>query len=148
MSAVFGSARAYPVAMFRSVGALGGDAIAIVVFVAIGLAQHGEPLSLANLLWVAWPFIAGMLLGHLAIRSWRRPFGIWPQGVFIWAITVVAGMALRTLLAMGTAPAFVAVTAVVTAVLMLGWRAVALYVTRAERTHRSAADSSTNGSNA
>ncbi len=82
---------------------------------------------------MSWPFVLGMLLGHLAIRSWRRPFGLWPQGVFIWAITIVAAMAIRTLFGAGTEPSFVIVTAVVLAVFMLGWRAVASFVTRRER---------------
>lgn len=118
--------------MFRPVAALLGDIACVLIFVAIGLASHGEPLSGVNLAWVAWPFLTGLLLGHLAIRAWRHPFGIWPQGVFVWAITVSGGMALRTLVGDGTATAFILVTTGVTAVLLLGWRAVASYLTRQE----------------
>lgn len=120
--------------MFRPVAALLGDIVAVIVFVAIGLTSHGQALTGANLAWVAWPFLVGLLLGHLAIRAWRRPFAIWPQGVFVWAITVAGGMALRTLVGEGTATAFILVTVGVTALLLLGWRAVASYLTRHERT--------------
>jgi hypothetical protein len=120
--------------MFRSLGALVGDLLVVLLFVAVGLVQHGTTLTTQNLALVGWHFAAGVLLGHLAIRAWRAPFRLWPHGVFVWAITLATSMALRTLFAAGTEVSFVIVTAVVTAVGMLGWRAVALYVTRGERT--------------
>ena len=119
--------------MFRSLGALVGDPLVVLLFVAIGVVQHGTPLTSQNLFLVGWPFALGVLLGHLAIRAWRAPFRIWPHGVFVWAITLAATMALRTLFSAGTEVSFVIVTAVVTAVGMLGWRAVALFLTRGER---------------
>ncbi len=130
--------------MFRSLGALVGDLLVVLLFVASGLVQHGEPLTTQNLVLVGWPFAAGALLGHLAIRAWRAPFRLWPHGVFVWAITVAAGMALRTLLGGTTAVSFVIVAALVTAVGMLGWRAIAMYMTRGERAvARPAADGGT-----
>lgn len=119
--------------MFRSLGALVGDLLVVLLFVAMGLVQHGTALTTQNIVLVGWHFAAGVLLGHLAIRAWRAPFSIWPHGVFVWAITLATAMALRTLFSAGTEVSFVIVTAVVTAVGMLGWRALALYVTRAER---------------
>lgn len=119
--------------MFRSLGALVGDVLAVLVFVIVGLFQHGQELSATSMFAVGWPFLVGVLLGHLAVRSWHHPFRLWPHGVLIWAITVVACMAIRTLFSAGTETSFVVVTAVVTGVLMLGWRALALYLTRGER---------------
>lgn len=119
--------------MFRSLGALMGDLLVVILFVAVGMIQHGTPLTSQNLILVGWPFVVGLLLGHLAIRSWKAPFSLWPHGVFVWAITVVAAMALRTLLGQGTETSFVIVTAAVTGVLMLGWRGLAMYLTRSER---------------
>lgn len=124
---------AYPGRVMRAVGSLVADALAVLVFVAIGLLQHGIGLTSTSIGLVAWPFVLGMLLGHLAIRSWRAPFALWPQGVFVWAITVVTAMAIRTLFGAGTETSFVIVTAIVLAVLMLGWRAIASFVTRHER---------------
>lgn len=117
----------------RAVGSLVTDALAVLLFVAIGLLQHGIGLTGSSLGLVAWPFLIGMLLGHLAIRSWRSPFSIWPHGVFVWAITIVAAMAIRTLFGAGTEVSFIIVTAVVLGVFMLGWRAIARVVTRRER---------------
>ena len=119
--------------MFRSLGALVGDLLIVLLFVAMGLVQHGTPLTTQNIVLVGWHFALGVLLGHLAIRAWRAPFRIWPHGVFVWAITLATAMALRTLFSAGTEMSFVIVTAAVTAVGMLGWRAVAQYLTRGER---------------
>ncbi|WP_010535206.1 DUF3054 domain-containing protein [Brachybacterium squillarum] len=119
--------------MFRSLGALVADVLAVLIFVAIGLYQHGDALSTTNIVIVAWPFATGLLLGHLAIRAWRFPFRIWPHGVFVWAITLVTAMAIRTLFQAGTEVSFVIVTAITLAVLMLGWRSLALLATRGER---------------
>lgn len=131
--------------MFRSLGALVGDLLIVLLFVAIGFLQHSTPLTTQNIVLVGWPFAAGVLLGHLAIRAWNAPFRIWPHGVFVWAITLAAGMALRTLFSAGTEVSFVIVTAVVLAVGMLGWRAVASFLTRGERAAKapSAADPAT-----
>lgn len=131
--------------MFRSLGALVGDLLVVLLFVAIGFVQHGTPLTSQNIVLVGWHFAVGVLLGHLAIRAWNAPFRIWPHGVFVWAITLAAGMALRTLFSAGTEVSFVIVTAVVLAVGMLGWRAVASFLTRGERAAKapSAADPAT-----
>lgn len=119
--------------MFRSLGALVGDLLVVILFVAIGVVQHGTPLTTGNIFLVGWPFALGVLLGHLAIRAWRAPFRIWPHGVFVWGITLAAGMAVRTLFGAGTEVSFVIVTAVVTAIGMLGWRAIAQFLTRGEQ---------------
>nr|WP_246482855.1 DUF3054 domain-containing protein [Brachybacterium halotolerans] len=110
-----------------------GDVLAVVLFVAIGLLQHGYDISTQNLVLVGWPFAAALLVGHLAAQTWRAPFRIWPQGVFVWAITIVGAMAVRTLMQAGTEVSFVIVTSIVLGVLMLGWRAVATFLTRGER---------------
>ncbi|HIY22774.1 MAG TPA: DUF3054 domain-containing protein [Candidatus Brachybacterium merdigallinarum] len=119
--------------MFRSLGALVGDLLVVILFVAAGFLQHGTPLTSENIFLVGWPFAAGLLLGHLVIRSWRAPFRLLPHGVLIWAIMIATGMAVRTLFGAGTETSFVLVTAGVTGVLMLGWRALALFLTRHER---------------
>ncbi|MCW1804396.1 DUF3054 domain-containing protein [Brachybacterium squillarum] len=119
--------------MFRSFGALVADLLVILLFVAIGLFQHDLSLSMENIAQVGWPYALGTLLGHLVLRAWRHPFRLWPHGVLIWAITIVTAMAVRTLFGAGTEVSFVIVSAVFTGVLMLGWRAVALWATRAER---------------
>lgn len=127
--------------MFRYLGALVGDLLVVLLFVAVGFMQHSTPLTTQNLFLVGWPFAVGVLLGHLAIRAWRAPFRIWPHGIFVWAITLATGMAVRTLFSAGTEVSFIIVTAAVTAVGMLGWRAVAQFLTRDERRTPAAASS-------
>lgn len=129
----------YPGAVTRSLISLVADILAILVFVVIGLLQHAGSLALASVLFVAWPFALGLLMGHLAIRSWRAPLAVWPHGVLIWAITVAGGMAIRTLFGAGTEPSFVIVTAAVLALLMLGWRAIARLLARRSDRERSSA---------
>jgi membrane protein implicated in regulation of membrane protease activity len=119
--------------VLRFLGALIGDVLAVVLFVAIGLLQHGFDISTQNLVLVGWPFAAALIVGHLASQSWRAPFRVWPQGVFVWAITIVGAMAVRTLMQAGTEVSFVIVTAIVLGILMLGWRALASYLTRGSR---------------
>lgn len=117
----------------RAVIALVADALCVLVFVAIGLTQHHLALTGQSLVYVGWTFAVGMLLGHLSIRSWRAPFSLWPQGVFVWGLTIVTAMALRALFRQGTELSFVLVAAAVLAVMMLGWRAIASWLTRHER---------------
>jgi hypothetical protein len=118
------------VRILQSIGALIGDLLAVALFVVIGISQHGMQVDTTALLVVAFPFAVALVIGHVAAQTWRAPFRVWPQGVCIWVITVVGGMAVRTLYGLGTEPSFVAVTAIVLGVLMLGWRGAAHYLTR------------------
>lgn len=101
------------------------DVLGVLVFCAVGRRSHDEGLSLPGVATTAWPFLAGTVLGWLASRAWRRPTAIVPTGVVVWLCTVVVGMVLRKVSSAGVAASFVVVAASVTAVLLLGWRAVA-----------------------
>ncbi len=101
------------------------DVVAVVVFCAVGRRSHDEGLSLGGVATTAWPFLAGTAVGWLASRAWRRPTAVVPTGVIVWLSTVVVGMLLRKATSAGVAASFVVVAASVTAVLLLGWRAVA-----------------------
>jgi peptidoglycan/LPS O-acetylase OafA/YrhL len=104
---------------------LAGDVIAVLVFCAVGRRSHDEGLNLGGIATTAWPFLSGTLVGWLVSRAWRRPTAVAPTGVIVWLSTVVVGMLLRKVSAAGVAASFVVVAASVTAVLLLGWRAVA-----------------------
>ena len=54
------------------------DGCLVLLFVVIGRASHGEADGLAGLVSTAWPFLAGMAIGELATRSWRRPVALVP----------------------------------------------------------------------
>ena len=106
------------------------DVLLVVLFVVIGRRSHAEGLDLAGLWQTAWPFLAGLGLGWLVSVAWRRPFALWPSGVVIWAVTLVAGMLLRTVSGQGTQLAFVLVATGTLALFLLGWRAVVALVAR------------------
>ncbi len=110
--------------------ALMADVACVVVFCAIGRRSHDEGLSVAGIAETAWPFLVGTAAGWLAVRAWRRPFALTPTGVVVWGATIAVGMVLRRATSQGTAPSFVVVASLVTAALLLGWRAGARLVAR------------------
>jgi hypothetical protein len=50
---------------------------------------------------------------------------VYPTGVVVWLCTVLVGMLLRKVTAAGVAGSFILVASTVTAVSLLGWRAIA-----------------------
>jgi peptidoglycan/LPS O-acetylase OafA/YrhL len=101
------------------------DVVCVLVFCAVGRRSHDEGLNIGGVATTAWPFLAGTVAGWLVSRGWRRPTAVAPTGVIVWLCTVVVGMVLRKATSAGVAASFVVVAASVTAVLLLGWRAVA-----------------------
>ncbi|CPZ37313.1 transmembrane protein [Mycobacteroides abscessus] len=59
-----------------------------------------------------------------------RPTSITPTGIAVWVCTVLFGMVLRRLSNQGVAVSFVVVASLVTALFLLGWRAVANRVSK------------------
>jgi len=103
---------------------LGIDVVAVLIFCALGRRSHDEGVDVSGLAATAWPFLIGTALGWLLSRGWRRPTALVPTGVVVWMSTVLVGMALRAATSAGVAWSFVAVASTVTAVFLLGWRAV------------------------
>lgn len=107
------------------------DAAAVVLFVAVGRNNHeagGNPV--AETLRVAAPFLIALAVGWVVARAWQRPDAL-RTGLVIWPITVALGMVLRHwVFDRGTAASFIVVASIATAVLLLGWRLVALLVRR------------------
>jgi peptidoglycan/LPS O-acetylase OafA/YrhL len=99
------------------------DVIGVLVFCAIGRRSHDEGLSITGVATTAWPFVTGTVIGWLVSRAWQRPTAVVPTGVVVWLCTVAVGMVLRKASSAGVAASFVLVAALVTAVLLLGWRA-------------------------
>lgn len=100
------------------------DVVGVLIFCAVGRRSHDEGLNVTGVATTAWPFLTGTVVGWLASRAWRRPTAMVPTGVVVWLCTVVVGMVLRKVGSAGVAASFVVVAASVTAVLLLGWRAV------------------------
>lgn len=109
----------------RRLAWLGMDVIGVLLFCAVGRRSHDEGINLGGVAATAWPFLSGTAVGWLASRGWRRPTAVVPTGVIVWLCTVGVGMLLRKASSAGVAASFVVVAASVTAVLLLGWRAVA-----------------------
>lgn len=95
------------------------------MFCAVGRRSHAEGLSLTGVTQTAWPFLTGALAGWLLSRGWRNPTALAPTGVTVWLATVIIGMSLRKATSQGVAVSFVVVASLVTALLLLGWRAIA-----------------------
>ena len=104
---------------------LGIDVGCVLVFCALGRRSHDEGLNIAGIASTAWPFLSGTALGWLAAQAWRRPTAVYPTGVVVWLCTVVVGMLLRKATSAGVAASFIVVASSVTALLLLGWRALA-----------------------
>lgn len=102
------------------------DVVLVVAFAAIGRSSHDEGLSPGGVLATASPFLLGAAVGWLVVRARR---GSWPlevgPGITVWFSTLVVGMLLRVVVLGSVAWAFVAVAAVVLAVLLVGWRFLA-----------------------
>jgi hypothetical protein len=114
------------------------DVASVVLFVAVGRRSHdggGNPV--AEALEVSAPFLVALAVGWVIARAWQRPEAL-RTGLVVWPVTVVLGMVLRHwVFDRGTAASFVVVASIATAVLLLGWRLVAMLVRR--RTARATA---------
>ena len=108
-------------------GAAALDAGAIVVFAAVGRANHDEGilgragLGLAN---TVWPFLAGAAIGWIIAKGWTKPCAWRPTGVIVWASTLVGGMLLRVASSQGVVFSFVIVAGLVLAAFLIGWRVI------------------------
>ncbi|MFT3660857.1 MAG: DUF3054 domain-containing protein [Gordonia sp. (in: high G+C Gram-positive bacteria)] len=129
-------------------GAMALDLTAVAVFVAVGRASHDEGASIWGYLNALWPFLTGWVIGwsscllidallRMRAVSGGRPPGtgwqpqrLFPAGVTVWIGTVAIGMLLRWVSGQGTAAAFIVVASIATAILLLGWRLVALLLGR------------------
>lgn len=106
------------------------DLVAVIAFAATGRASHDEAAFGVGLLTTAWPFVAALAIGWILTRAWRAPHAILRTGVPLWLITVVGGMLLRLASDQGTALPFIIVATLTLGLLLVGWRAVATFVTR------------------
>jgi Protein of unknown function (DUF3054) len=100
------------------------DACCVLAFVVIGRASHHHGDTLAGVVTTAWPFLAGLAIGVVAARAWRRPFALVPTGAVVWLCAVGFGQLLRVVSGQGTDLAFVLVSAAFLGLFLFGWRVV------------------------
>lgn len=98
------------------------DIIAIFVFAVLARLAHGG-LGIGEVLNTWWPFALGVLIGWLTIRG--KDALAAKQGVIVWIITAVVGLAIWGM-RHDQIPhwSFILVASIVSALLLLGWRAV------------------------
>lgn len=101
------------------------DAVLIVVFSTFGRGAHAEGLGPAQVWGTAWPFLVGLAVGWLILLAMRRPPGAVGSGVLVWVVTLVVGMVIRGI-GDSRVPhwSFILVAASVTAIFLIGWRAI------------------------
>ncbi|MET4059232.1 hypothetical protein ABIB35_000763 [Arthrobacter sp. UYP6] len=86
------------------------DVVLIILFAALGRDTHQHGLNPAGILVTASPFLVACLAGWLLLRRRLSPASLWPGGVILWLITVVAGLGIRALFGGGVALSFAVVT--------------------------------------
>ncbi len=107
----------------------GADVLAVLVFATVGRSSHAEGVDALGVLTTAVPFLLGLVVGWLGGRAWRGPLRL-PVGVTVWLGTVVVGLGVRAAFTHRLPWTFALVAATSLAVLLLGWRAVALVIAR------------------
>jgi hypothetical protein len=100
------------------------DVGCVLAFVIIGRASHHDGVTLAGIASTAWPFLAGLVIGVVAARTWRNPYVLAPAGVAAWFATVAGGQILRVVSGQGTDGAFILVSAAFLGLFLFGWRVV------------------------
>jgi len=113
------------------------DTALVCIFAAIGRRSHAETGALLSVLTTAWPFLAGMTAGWLiCLLTLRRAPLTVRDGIPVWLCAVTIGMALRALTHAGTAFSFIVVATLVLGAMLLGWRALAMLMSRRARKAR------------
>ena len=109
-----------------------GDVVAVGLFAPIGLLSHGEGITFAGLARNLLPIAGGFLVAGLLFGTWRRAEPWRLAGA--WFVGVAGGVLVRAaVLGHGfgrTTFTFMAVTLVVTGLLLLMWRGIVALATR------------------
>jgi Protein of unknown function (DUF3054) len=109
--------------------AAAADAVAVVVFAAVGRLSHGEPDDLLGLIGTAAPFGVG-LVAAWATPVVRRDPAAWQAGAVAVACAAGVGLVLRAGFTGRLPLSFAIIATVSLAVLLLGWRGLAALVAR------------------
>lgn len=102
--------------------ALVADALVVVVFAAVGRANHHESSGARGVWHTAWPFLVGTALAWALTAMLKADPLALRVGVRVWVWTLVVGMVVRHASGHGTPVAFVIVALLFLGALFLGWR--------------------------
>ncbi|HJR18450.1 MAG TPA: DUF3054 domain-containing protein [Actinomycetota bacterium] len=104
-----------------------GDAVAVILFAVIGLANHEEGITAGGIARNALPILAAFVVVAPFAGTYARP-GLGTLLV-TWAIAVPIGVVIRAIVldrpADGSQVTFGIVTMIATLVLLLSWRGIA-----------------------
>jgi Protein of unknown function (DUF3054) len=114
--------------------AAAADAVAVVVFAAVGRLSHGESDDLLGLVGTAAPFAVGLVAGWATPVVRHDPVAL-RAGVVAVVCTAGIGLLLRAGFTGSLPLSFALVATLSLAVLLLGWRGFAALVSRTA--HRS-----------
>jgi hypothetical protein len=112
--------------------ALAADAVAVLVFAAIGRASHEESGSVVGLLGTAAPFLVGTVAAWATPWVRAHPVGFRAGGLVL-AGTAVLGLLLRAAFTGRLPVSFAIVATVSLAVFLLGWRGIAALTSHLSR---------------
>lgn len=115
--------------------AMAADLAAIALFALLARLAHGG-LSLSAWAQTVWPWLIGAGIGWVLLLSIARPArsSRWREAGIIWGATIVGGMAVWAVVN-GSLPhwSFLLVAALMSALLLGGWRALAGLAARRQR---------------
>lgn len=94
------------------------DLVVVIVFASFGRRSHEEGGGLVGVADTAWPFLVGLVVGHVMVRG----SATLRAGLMVWIATVAVGMVLRQLTGDGTALPFVLVATAFLGAGLLGSR--------------------------
>lgn len=115
----------------RWLGPVVADLVCVLALAIGGKNSHEAGDSDWVVLVIVWPFALAAAAAHVwLVARGRRASRVWPEGELVLAVTYVLGMVLRAISGRGMAPGFLVVAALFLTVTMLGWRVVALLLTR------------------
>ncbi|GAA2524393.1 DUF3054 domain-containing protein [Rarobacter incanus] len=109
------------------------DVVSVVVFVLLAAMAHSLTLGTIGLLLAC--FLPALALAWLATRAWKtNPAAIKPVGLGIWAATTTVGLAILAIVKQQRSdPIMMTITAVVLALFLVGWRALATAMEKQQR---------------
>lgn len=106
------------------------DAAFVVLFATLGRASHAEGVTAGGVTSVAWPFLLALALGWAVVRARGRwPLTV-PDGVLVWLVTALVGLAVRVAAGGGFAVSFGIVTLLVLGAFLVGWRVLSRLLLR------------------
>lgn len=104
------------------------DLILVLVFALLGMWSHHGGWDLLAYIRIASPFVLAYAGAAIWTGIWHTAHLFWPQGVYVWLITVLGGIGLRYLFGDGIAVPFQLVTAGTLALFLLGRRMVSNFI--------------------